>query len=154
MNFVDLINEANNVAKVEKEQELTDEATRKKEIVEIRNRIVAEQIGEFANRHNMEYLRLESIKHSCYFIVGGLVFNIRVHGIVDKAKRDEIEKRQVLWQHQISLVGFDITEQIREVKIGTLALLSAEGVLKAFNRGDQFEFAANEVVGILAPRET
>lgn len=152
MDFATLISAKNDEEFNDKVQALADEGARKTEIEKIRHEIIDAKIEAFASQLGMEYLKLVSVRPN-HYMVGGFVFSVRTHARVDKNQMDVVERRKVLFQYRVSLLGFDRTDTVTEILVGTLALLAPEGVRDAFNKaGTQWEFNANGVIPLLSNR--
>ena len=146
MDFLDIINARSNAELDKEQQKLFDDVEHAAEVARIRADIIGKKIAAFADSLAMEHLRLSSISPDMY-IVGGFVFSVRIHGMIDPDKRREVARSEVLWQHLIYLVGFDLTERTQEVRVGTLALLNFDGVRNAYDRyRDSLNFNSSEVI--------
>lgn len=149
MGLIDMIEDANSQQDETEMQALTDEIKRKQEIKDRRAEIIKSKMEAFAASLDQEFLELVK-PGSRFFMIGGLVLSVRAHGIVEPKKLESIKEREVLWQHRVSLVGYDIFGHIREVAVGTLSVFDFAGIRKVFNsHRNDLEFAADKVVSTL-----
>lgn len=151
MDFATYIRERNGDEFDAAQRRLVDEAERAQRIAVVRRGVVTRKVQTFAESLAMDYEELSGFEPALFYTVGGFVFRVRAFDHISPAKRELVRPGDVLWQYRVALVGFDLTGRTDEVSIGTLALLSPEGVRQAVHdkRAFGLEFSAEGVVPVL-----
>lgn len=146
MGILDRIQEDNARETVEEAERTLASQAIAVEIAAERSAIVHRKIAEFASFMSVECLELDTRDGARIFLFDDIVLAVRLRGTTDKGDLHKTARMEVLWQHTVAVVGVDIVESVREVAVGTLALVTYAGIRRAINLNSQLVFEHEQVL--------
>lgn len=114
-------------------RDMSDESKRISDIRVSRADTTRVHIEQVARQLECELVNIGTLRGGSYHIVGELVLCVREQPHIEQGKDQVTDRREVLWQHFVYLVGLAPDGRLVYTKIGVLALLGFEGIMAAYN---------------------
>ena len=151
MGFLDQIQWEQAAALEKEHEELLAALVRSNDIAQARAKIISQRLVDFAKTMELECAELVSKGQTRYFLIGDLVFVVRIRGNTSKDDLTKTARSDVLWQYTYALVGIDRTGQSVESTRGTLALIDFPMIMKMVRAHPSLAFNHEQVIPILYP---
>ena len=149
MGFLERIQEENLQQIADEAAEMLAEQRRLADVRQSRDETVLSAIKKFATEMGMEAVEVKSTGSVRYFLVGDLVFFVRIHAAVPAEHMLLVTRYEVLWQHRYGLVGIERTNRLVHSNTGTLGLINFDSVKKVVVERPGIVFEQTEVLRVL-----